>query len=91
MFNNGLAHLKAEKDEVEGTGDDLPVYIRQWTCPPEGREGGSTVEGQEHDLPVYIFDNGLTQLKAEKDEVEDKKNLPVYIRQWTRPPEGREG
>jgi hypothetical protein len=46
-------HLKAEKDEVEGQEDDLPVYkdevegqeddlpvfILQWTRPPEGREG----------------------------------------------------
>ncbi len=31
--------MKAEKDEVEGQEDDLPVYIRQWTRPPEGREG----------------------------------------------------
>ncbi len=39
LFDNGLAHLKAEKDELEGQEDDLPVYILQWTCPPEGREG----------------------------------------------------
>jgi hypothetical protein len=28
----------AEKDEEEGQQDDRPVYIRQWTHPPEGRE-----------------------------------------------------
>jgi hypothetical protein len=39
IFDNGVAHLKAEKDEVEGKEDDHPVYIQQWTRPPEGREG----------------------------------------------------
>ncbi len=31
--------MKAEKDEVEGQEDDLPVYILQWSRPPEGRGG----------------------------------------------------
>ncbi len=73
IFDNGLAHLKAEKDEVEGQEDDLlfifclfclyPVYI-----------------------PVYILQ---FYLKAEKDEVEGQEDYRlVYIRQWTRPPEG---
>ncbi len=39
IFYNELARLKAEKDEVEGQEDDLPVYILQWTRPREGREG----------------------------------------------------
>jgi hypothetical protein len=39
IFNNGLTHLKAEKDEEEGQEDDLPVYILQWIHPPKGREG----------------------------------------------------
>jgi hypothetical protein len=39
IFYNGFTHLKAEKDEVEGQEDDLPVYILQLTRPPEGREG----------------------------------------------------
>jgi hypothetical protein len=39
IFYNGLAHLKAEKDEEEGQEDDLPVYILQWSRPPEGGEG----------------------------------------------------
>ncbi len=39
FFYNGLAHLKAEKVEVEGQEDDLPVYILQWSRPHEGREG----------------------------------------------------
>jgi hypothetical protein len=64
IFDNGLAHLKAEKDEVEGQKADLPV----------------------------IFDNGPAHLKAEKDEVEGQEgDRPDYIRQWTHPPEGREG
>jgi hypothetical protein len=41
FFYNGLAHLKAEKVEVEGQEDDLPVYILQWSRPHEGREGWS--------------------------------------------------
>jgi hypothetical protein len=39
IFYNGLTHLKEGKDEVEGQEDDHPVYIQQWTHPPEGREG----------------------------------------------------
>jgi hypothetical protein len=38
LFDNGLAHLKAEKDEVGGQEDERPVYIQQGTHPPEVRE-----------------------------------------------------
>jgi hypothetical protein len=54
--------------------------MRQWARPPEGREGRRR-KAKEDVLPVYILQNGLAHLKAEKDEVEGQEDdLPVSIR-----------
>ncbi len=51
IFDNGLAHLKPEKDEVEGTENDFPVYIRLAHLKADEDE----VEEQEDVLSVYIY------------------------------------
>ncbi len=51
IFYNGLANLKAEKDEVEGQEDDLLSIFDNELAQLKAEK--DEVWGQEDDLPVY--------------------------------------
>ncbi len=52
IFDNGLTHLKAEKDEVEGQEDDILSIFDNGLSHLKAEK--DEVEGTENDFPVYI-------------------------------------